>query len=120
MSFSIREKPGFEGLKMRVLAVEGAIDLGTLEVLSDSISSVHESGVKRLVIDMEQTSGFSSAGWGCLVEWQYKLRQEGGNLVLTQMPAAQKRIYELMGLDGTLTNYDRMADAVKFLSGWVR
>jgi anti-anti-sigma factor len=66
---------------------------------------------------MKGLESFSSAGWGCLVEWEFKFRAAGGAMVLACMHDAQLRVFELMGLDATFKQFSDVAQAVRSAGG---
>lgn len=118
MSLEINERPGKD--KLDVVELAGSVDMGTVEILSDRLKSIFDNGMRKIVVDMHGLESFSSAGWGCLVEWKFKFSQGGGDLAISRMHDAQLRVYELMGLDATFKQFPDVEQAVKSVGGSVK
>jgi anti-anti-sigma factor len=116
MSFDIIVRPRL-GTGLDVLELIGAVDMSTVDVLADRLKGSFSSGSRKIVVDMKKLESFSSAGWGTLVEWKWKFQQEGGSLVVSGMNEAQQRVYELMGLEASFSQYTDVDSAVDGLTG---
>jgi anti-anti-sigma factor len=115
MGLEIVEKPGPN--KLDVVELSGSVDMGTVDILADGLKAIFESGARKIVLDMKGLESFSSAGWGCLVEWKFKFHQAGGDVALACMHDAQLRVYELMGLDATFKQFPDVQQAVISVGG---
>jgi len=115
MGLEINERPGRD--KLNVVELYGSVDMGTVDVLSDRLKSIYDNGSRKIVLDMKGLESFSSAGWGCLVEWKFKFQQDGGDVALACMHDAQVRVYELMGLDATFKQFSDVAQAAESVCG---
>lgn len=115
MALVINERPGKNNLN--VVELCGSVDMGTVEMLADRLKNIFENGSRKIVLDMKGLESFSSAGWGCLVEWQFKFQQAGGGLALARMHDSQLRVYELMGLDATFKQFPDILEAVRSVGG---
>jgi anti-anti-sigma factor len=111
MALVVNERPG-PG-KLNVIELCGSVDMGTVDALAERLKSIMDNGSRKLVLNMKGLESFSSAGWGCLVEWEFKFRQAGGCMVLACMNDTQIRVYELMGLDATFKNFKELSEAVR-------
>jgi len=115
MGLEVNERPGRD--KLDVVELTGSVDMGTVDVLADRLKAIFDNGSRKIVLDMKGLESFSSAGWGCLVEWKFKFQQDGGDMALARMHDAQLRVYELMGLDATFKQFPDVEQAVKSVGG---
>jgi len=115
MGFVINERQRLNNIV--VVELVGSVDMGTVDTLAAKLESVHKSGTKKIVLDMKGLESFSSAGWGCLVEWKHKYQTAGGDMQLACVNEAQQHVFELMGLDAVFQLYPDVGQAVSSLSG---
>ena len=88
-----------------VLELKGTVDMGNVDDLAFKFKDVQKRNLSKVIVDMKEVESFSSAGWGCLVEAQYKFKQAGGELILSGMLETQLRVFELMGLEESFRQF---------------
>ena len=93
--------------------------MGNVDQLAAKLAEIKGKGPLKVIIDMKAVDSFSSAGWGCLVEGQYNLKNAGGDLILSGMQEAQARVFELMGLEESFKTYPDAQAAMKFYQGGI-
>lgn len=68
----------------------------------ETLLTVIESGVRRLVVDLSETSYIDSSGFGVLVAANKKLRERTGAVIILRKPRGEvAQMLEITGL-GTL------------------
>lgn len=82
---------------------------GLLGALEEPI----EAGRVRIVLQMDGTEVYDSAGLTALVELQEKLRAAGGNLVVCGLVDPGRKIFEITRLDQRFDLYESAIDAVE-------
>lgn len=101
-----------------VLEFNGTVDMGNVDELSNRLKDVHKRGLFKVIADMTKVESFSSAGWGALVEAQYRFKQSGGEMILSGMQETQLRVFDLMGLEESFRQFPDVATAShEFLGG---
>jgi len=94
-----------------VLEFNGTVDMGNVDELSNRLKDVHKRGLSKVVVDMAKIESFSSAGWGSLVEAQFRFTQAGGELILSGMQETQLRVFDLMGLEESFKQFSDIQTA---------
>jgi anti-anti-sigma factor len=86
-----------------VLVVEGELDLSTVDTLRDTLRS-QEARAATVVLDLRRLAFIDSSGLSLVVAEQQRAREDGFRFVVAVggAPAVQ-RLFELTGLQGTLT-----------------
>ena len=89
-----------------VLVVSGELDLGTVGILRDRLRSQEAQGA-IVVLDLRQLQFIDSSGLSLVVSEQHRAQTEGYRLAVAVGGAASvQRLFELTGLQGTLTLVD--------------
>src|SRR5947208_4657555 len=94
MSFSIKK----EG-EIVVVDVEGQLIVGNRQELKQKVLDELERGEKKFLIDFAQTGYVDSSGLGVLVSLSKKIREQGGELALTNLNDDLKTLFKLTKLD---------------------
>ncbi len=81
-----------------VLKLRGSIDAEGAPILSDAIESLLGGGQSHMLLDFELVRFISSTGIGCLVAAVSECRDEGGDLVLTNLNAPLREVFEALDL----------------------
>jgi anti-anti-sigma factor len=68
-----------------VIAVGGKLDMVTAAEFQESLGEVIGSGAKRVVLDLGELSYVSSAGIGAVMTVARELRNQGGELRLSNL-----------------------------------
>jgi anti-anti-sigma factor len=75
-----------------VLRVVGELDLATISVLRDALTSLPDIGQQRVVLDVTELEFMSAAGIRVALEAQRRLSGRGGQLVLRGPSALLMRV----------------------------
>ncbi len=74
-------------------------------------------GTVCIVAQMDRTDAFDSAGLTALLDLRDELRQQGGNLKVSNLSESGRKLFEMTRLDHKLDTFDSVIDAVaSFLS----
>lgn len=95
-----------------VLALKGEFDTLYVPSFDEEITRLAESGVARVVLNLRFLRFVNSTALGAFVKAQKRLRERGGDLVISQPSAFCRDIFEKVGLDRVLKIYEDDADAV--------
>jgi len=83
-----------------VVAAGGEIDVYTAPALDEELSSLTESGVHRIVVDLTSVDFLDSTGLGVLVKTLTRVRSvEGGTLSVVVAVDRVAKVFRLTGLD---------------------
>ncbi|MDQ1520083.1 MAG: anti-sigma factor antagonist [Actinomycetota bacterium] len=82
-----------------VLHVVGELDLATVSVLRDALSSLPQIGARRVVLDVSELAFISAAGVRVALEAQRQLARDGGQLVLRGPSALLMRVLQATEVD---------------------
>ncbi|GAA3240395.1 STAS domain-containing protein [Actinocorallia longicatena] len=105
------ELSGLHG-ETAVVTVAGEIDLRSALVLRDHLTAVTEAGFGSIVIDFEYVLFCDASGLNALVALANKVRAQGGGVWLAGVRPAQRRLFQITGLDRRFPLCDRVEDAV--------
>jgi len=86
-----------------ILCPVGEIDLGRAPAFREHISSVQQKKPRRLIVDLGQVPYMDSSGVATLVEAMQTARRSGSKLVLCNMQARVRSIFEIARLDSVFT-----------------
>jgi anti-sigma B factor antagonist len=99
--------------QMVVAEVAGEIDLRTAETLRTRLLGLADAGFGQIVVDFAQVRFCDATGLGILVAVRNRLRERDGDLRLTRVRPAQRRIFRITGLDRLFALHDSVEDAVR-------
>lgn len=88
-----------------VIAATGEIDRATAPELSGALRSATLEHAGPLLVDLCEVSFIDSAGISVLLNAHLRLLRQGRQLYLACPPSAVRRIFEITGLDETLSIY---------------
>lgn len=86
----------------RVVAVRGEIDLFTAPEFKQRINSAIESGMRLVVVDLNEASFIDSSSLGILISAHKRLKLRGDLLVIACEVPAILNTFTITGLDGVL------------------
>jgi anti-sigma B factor antagonist len=86
------------GEDVRVVSLEGEIDVYTSIQLKQDIAEILSSGTKFLVLNLTKVEYLDSTGLGVLIGTLKKLRENSGNLIIVGPAMRIMRIFEITGL----------------------
>lgn len=84
----------------------------TLPELREVIERHIESGLVKVVLQMDRSEQYDSVGLTALVELQEELRQRGGNVKVSGLADPGLTIFKVTRLDRQFDVFDSVVDAV--------
>ena len=99
-----------------VLAIRGQADLHTVPELRAAFATVIESGAKRLVVDLSETTFIDSMTIGALLGAVKRQKAHQGRLVVACSVPHVRRVFELTSLDRVFDLRQSVEEAVAALS----
>jgi anti-anti-sigma factor len=97
-AFGVEVNPDDE----EVLRVKGEVDLATAQLLAEHLDAVIESGIRSVIVDLEETTFIDSSGLSVIVRALTRLRAHDGDMVLRSPTGSVRRSLEITGLDKLL------------------
>ncbi len=111
MSLTLEREISDSGIAL--IKAEGEIDHHTFETLSEELTGTIDSGVVKIVIDLEKVSYISSAGLGALVGAMSEVEAaDNGAFVLCGLIPEVKAVFDSMGFTPMFTLADGQEQAV--------
>ncbi|GAB3662696.1 hypothetical protein GCM10027589_25810 [Actinocorallia lasiicapitis] len=95
-----------------VVTVAGEIDLRSALTLRDQLTAVVDAGFGSIVLDFEQVLFCDASGLNALVALANRVRAQGGGVWLAGVRPAQRRLFQITGLDRRFPLCDEVAEAV--------
>lgn len=92
--------------------VTGVVDTGTTLLLDDRLSSLLREQQFKLVLNMENVSYVSSAGWGLFISLLQKTREHGGDIKLAALSKEVKSVFNLLAFSNLISSYKTTDEAV--------
>ena len=94
MGFQVSQNGG-----VTLVEVEGQLIVGNRQELKQRVLEQLEGGDRKFVIDFEHTGYIDSSGLGVLVSLSKKIREQGGELRLSNLNDDLRTLFELTKLD---------------------
>jgi anti-sigma B factor antagonist len=94
-----------------VLTVEGEVDVYTAPLLRQRLVDLADSGVSRIIVNLEPVEFLDSTGLGVLVAALNRLRRQDGDVELICSQARILRVFEITGLTRVFTIHPSLEDA---------
>jgi anti-sigma B factor antagonist len=92
--FGIRR---LEKMGVECLYLEGYLDAHTAPELESAISGIIKDGGNRIVVNFNDLDYISSAGLGVFMEFIEEVRDNGGDIKLTNMKPKVFSVFDLLG-----------------------
>lgn len=99
-----------------VLKLEGEIDIYSSSDVKDSIINSIDSGVKNIIIDLENVSYIDSSGIGAFISSLAAIKKIGGKMCFIQVSESVKKVFELTRLTNFFKIYKNEEEAVIAIS----
>ncbi|MBD3180135.1 MAG: anti-sigma factor antagonist [Candidatus Latescibacteria bacterium] len=100
-----------------LLKVSGHLDSSSTARLEEALRKLHrEDGARNLIVDLEDVSYISSGGWGLFVGRVKSLREKKADVVLVGMNPEVYDVFELLGFQDILMQYQTLEEASDYLS----
>ena len=84
------------------LGVAGEIDLATSATLDLALDDAEQRQPRRIVLDLSELEFIDSSGLKVLCQAHERAEGEGHVLVLSNVPAATRRLFAITGIDALL------------------
>jgi anti-sigma B factor antagonist len=94
-----------------VLTVEGEIDVYTAPLLRQKLVELADTGVSRIVVNLEPVQFLDSTGLGVLVAALNRFRRQDGEVELICSQARILRVFEITGLTKVFTIHESLGAA---------
>lgn len=97
-----------------IVQVIGELDSSSVAAFTlgfREISGKHKGA--RFVLDMKGLDFISSAGWTAFLNEFKQLRGSGSEIKLAAMQPDAKRVYSLVGIDGVISGFETVKEAVE-------
>ena len=98
-----------------VIAVDGELDMYTVEPLRERLADVLEGGARRVFLDLMGVTFIDSVTLAMLIDCAKALRASGGRLVLVAEDPRVTRTLEITGLDHFFDVEPSLPEAVREL-----
>lgn len=100
-----------------VVALEGEIDLASANSIENELLALTLGEGSRLIAELSRLAFIDTVGVGMLVRLAYRLRANGGELVLAAAPPHLRRLLQLTGLDCLFPTFASVDEAVIAMVG---
>lgn len=84
----------------------------TIPAVQNTIEEAVTAGRCKIVLQMDRSDAFDSAGLTALFDMQDQLRSEGGRLAICGLRDHGQKVFEITRMDRWLDLYDSVTDAV--------
>lgn len=98
--------------EVKVVAVEGELDFDTSQEAEKQLTQLRESGVKKMLLDLEKLEFISSAGLRVLLATAQEIKAEGGDLRVCNLNETVKEVFDISGFSTLLMCFDNEAKAM--------
>ena len=95
-----------------ILAAQGKLDAMSSPELDKRLSSMVESGIRRIVLDLVGLDYISSAGLRVFLSAAKRLKQAHGKLALANLSAQVQQIFDIAGFESILPVFKTVNEAV--------
>ncbi len=103
--------------EIAVIEARGFIDTTTAPDLEKKLEEQLALNKYKIVVDLKNIDYVSSAGWGVFVSEIREIRENSGDLVLSNMSPDVYDVYELMEFSSILKSFDSLEEAVAGFTG---
>src|SRR5262245_59908691 len=98
-----------------LIAVSGRVDSVVASRLAQALEAANQHGKYKIVIDMSQLEYMSSAGFRALGDSQRNSkRQNGGEVILAQVPENIREALDLVGFTEYFRIFDNVTSAFEY------
>ncbi len=94
MKVSQKQKDDIE-----IFVLSGEVDFHSSPELRDKLQEVVQKQIKKVVINLKDVSYIDSSGLATFVEALQKIKRYGGKLILSELAAAVRSVFEIAKLD---------------------
>lgn len=101
--------------EIAIILPKGRIDSDTSVDFDEQISNLIAKGLLKFVVDFSETDFISSSGLRVLLMKAKQIKNRGGRIVLTSMPASIDEVFEVSGFSIIFCVYNMLEEAIKDL-----
>ncbi len=99
-----------------IVSADGGLNLDTAEQFIDSLETIIDAGVRRVVVDCANLRYISSAGLGLLLRLHHRLASHGGNVMLANVRGGIASIVANTRLSDVFRIYGDVDEACRALT----
>lgn len=110
MEINVISKPSAE-----IIVIKGRLDVTTTQDLEKTFTDLFAQGKNKMLIDCTELDYISSAGLRTLLTAAKNSKKVNGKIVLTNLNANVKQIFEISGFTSIFDIFDSMANAIASL-----
>jgi anti-sigma B factor antagonist len=99
-----------------VVALQGDLDLASAPELKWTLVELFDKGYRQYVIDLSELTHMDSMGLGVLVGFRKRL-DGNAHVTLACVPAAQRRLIDITGLDACFDSFTTLDEALSARAG---
>ena len=92
------------------------LDLGNTRAFKTGLLDLLNDADRQVVFDASNVTFFDSASMGALLSVQKRLRQRGGQLVLTGLNRSVREVFQMVGFDMVFATFTDVSSAVRALT----
>jgi anti-anti-sigma factor len=101
---------------VRVLKLQGYLDVHTVDALEKALDDLLAAGLCRVVLDMKKLTYLSSIAYGALAQAEARASKLGGDLKVARPSEKVRRIADSLGLVAMLEFHDTVEAALNAFS----
>ncbi len=109
ININIRRK---EDSEITVVEIRGVIDTGTTLILDEYLSGLLRENCFKILVNMEEVTYVSSAGWGLFVSLLQKTREHDGDIKLFAMRYEVRNVFNMLAFHNLILTYATEEEAV--------
>ncbi len=92
--------------EISIVTVSGYIDATTAPALSKTITEQINRSKFKIIVNLAKVDYISSTGWGAFIGDLRFLRENGGDLILTEMQSSVREVFDMMEFSKVLKSFD--------------
>lgn len=82
---------------IRIFRISGSLDAHTAPKLEEAIGEATSQGIYRIIVNFKDLDYISSAGLGVFMAFVEEIRENSGDIKLTEMESKVQSVFELLG-----------------------
>ena len=88
------------------LHLSGFLDAHTVPVFEESIQSLLKENIFNIIVNMQNLDYISSAGLGVFMGFIEEIREQGGDIKLSNLSAKVYKVFDLLGFPALFEIFD--------------
>lgn len=97
---------------IKVIYLEGEMDTITSPEVLNELDTLRNSGVKKMLLNLEKLDFISSAGLRVLLATTQQLKTAGGDLRVCQLNREIKEVFDISGFSTLLMIFDNESEGL--------